>query len=90
MITVQDIQEDYKTLIETIRQQRDELKVKIHLANMEIRNEWEELEKKWQHLESKGKQLKREFGHSAHDIGDAAALLGGELKAGYKRIRQLL
>jgi hypothetical protein len=44
-----DIQSNYKSAIDNLKKERDELNVKMHLASMEVRDEWEEIEKKWQH-----------------------------------------
>ncbi|MFT5573820.1 MAG: hypothetical protein ACI9FR_002756, partial [Cryomorphaceae bacterium] len=38
----------------------------------------------------KSKQLEKEAGHSAHEVGEAFAILGNELKESYRRLRQSL
>lgn len=90
MTTVEDIREEYKELVETLKQQRDELKVKVHLASMEVRDEWEELEKKWNHMKAKSKQVNEAAGDSAHEIHQVVSELGHEIKKGYKRLKNVL
>ena len=40
------IKEDINELADRLRRERDQLSVKIHLANMEVRDEWQDLEEK--------------------------------------------
>ncbi len=90
MTNVTNIQESYKDVIAALRQERDELRVRIHLANMEIHDEWEQIERKWEHLQSKGHDLSEATGKSAHEIGEAFSILGGELKEAYRRLKRAL
>lgn len=90
MNTVEDIREEYNQLLNTLRQQRDELNVKVHLAGMEVRDEWEVLEKKWEHMKAKSKQVQEVTGDSAHDVHEVALELGHEIKKGYQRLRDIL
>ena len=41
---------DLDQMVQKVRQQRDELKVKIHLAKAEAEDEWATAEKKWEEL----------------------------------------
>lgn len=79
-----------ETLLEELRQQRDELALKMHLAKADARDAWAEMEKKWEQLRAKMSAV----GHEAKDVSqDVAAALEGvgkELKKGYGRIRKLL
>jgi len=77
-------------LAETLKTQRDELKLKLHLLGAEARDEWESLEKKREHLEGRLKVLAREAGDVAQDLGAALEQVGSELKAGYERLRKLI
>lgn len=88
MTTTEAVKQKAKDIIESLKTQRDELSVKIHLANMEVREEWEIVEHKWEHLQSKGAQIKKEVGNSAHEIGDAISNLADEIKESYQRIRK--
>ena len=38
---------DINEVFENLKQQRDEIRVKMHLAAADAKDEWEALEKKW-------------------------------------------
>jgi len=77
-------------LISKLKQERDELRVQIHLAKAEAKDEWEELEKKWDILENKLAALKRETKDVSKDIGSALGVLSEEIATAYRRIRKKL
>ena len=70
-----------------LRQERDELRLKIHLGTMEAKEEWDEVEKKWQRFESKASEKKDELVETSRDIGEGVELIAKELGAAYRRIR---
>ena len=76
---------EFDDLIADLKQKRDELRLKIHLASKEAQDEWEELEEKMQEFSSRA-----EFGKTSEGLGDALGKLGQELKLGYKRIRNAI
>ncbi|RBP52864.1 hypothetical protein [Arenicella xantha] len=90
MKTTADVKDKYQSLISTLKRERDELNVKVHLASMEVRDEWKGVEEKWEHLQSKGRQLGQATDESAHELGDAVSILGSELKETYKRLKRAL
>lgn len=77
---------DLDELLDTLRRQRDMLKLKIHLARAEARDEWEELEKKWQHLSAKSAVARRDADDVSKNVFAAAKLVAEELRRGYERI----
>jgi hypothetical protein len=90
MTTSDNIQNTYKSVIDTLKAERDELNVKIHLASMEVRDEWVEIEKTWDHAQSKAHQLGKASGQSAHQLGEAFSILGDELAEAYRRLKKTL
>lgn len=84
-----DMHEELKKLEDTLLQQRDELRVKLHLAKADARDEWEELERKWAEAQTKFSQVQKAAGESREGVEAAARLLGEELLKGYERIRRL-
>jgi len=80
--------DDMKEMVENLKTQRDELKVKMHLAATEAKDEWEVLEKKWGSFESKSKQVGGEAAEASKDIWEATKALGAEIREGYARIRK--
>jgi hypothetical protein len=73
-------------MIEELKKQRDELKVKLHLAKLEAGDEWEVLEAKLAKLESKARELGEATGEASQNVGAAMKLLGQEIKDGLKDI----
>jgi hypothetical protein len=81
---------DVKELLESLERVRDEIKLKVHLAAADARDEWEELEKKLGHLRGKANSIGRVAEDAADDVGEAVELLGKELKRGYERLRKMV
>jgi ElaB/YqjD/DUF883 family membrane-anchored ribosome-binding protein len=77
-------------IVDDLKQVRDELEVRIHLAGAEARDEWEALERKWQHLRGRAKRVGEAVEEAAEDVGEAFEVVADEVKTGYERIRQLL
>lgn len=74
-------------LWQEIETQRDELRVQMHLARAELKDEWEELEKKWPAAEAKLKHFTGEVEGGAEDLQQNLKVVGEEIKAAYARIR---
>jgi hypothetical protein len=83
---------DFDDMIGELKQKRDELRVQMHLASKEIKDEWEELEEKMEDFSDKAKQFSSDakLKKTGAGIGDALGQLGGELKRGYERIREAM
>lgn len=81
-----------------IKQQRDELKLKMHLGGKEAQDEWAKLEASLADLEKKGQPLSGAVKEAAETGGDqvkkvataALDLTAQELNEGYKKLRKLL
>lgn len=79
---------DTASLVEDLKTTRDELKLKAHLFEMDMKNEWTDLEKKWDGLNlDDATDAAKE---SAGNVGAAASLLIEELGKGYKKIKDAL
>ncbi|MBT8140817.1 MAG: hypothetical protein HKN88_08990 [Gammaproteobacteria bacterium] len=78
---------ELKELFDKLKQERDELKVKAHLAKAEIGDKWEVAEDKWQTLKDKNTIIAKSVGKAGGDIGEGFKALGAELKNAYKDIR---
>ena len=77
-----------RTLLERLEEERDELKVKLNLAKLEAREEWEELEEKIEKLRGRLKGVGAEARDASGDVGAAFAMLVDEVKEGLARIRR--
>ncbi len=84
-----DVREELNKLEDSLLQQRDELRVKMHLAKADAKDEWEALEHKWAEAQVKFTQVRQSAGESMGEIEAATSLLGEEIKKGYERIRKL-
>ena len=73
-----------------LAQERDELRVQLHLLKAEAREEFEELEEKWQRFESTMGRIGDSAKESAGEIGAAAEQLGEELGQAYKRLKNAI
>ena len=81
--------QELEKLMATLAQQRDELKLQLHLAKAEAKDEWDALEGKWEQAQGKLAQVQTAASESLEDVRAAADLLADELKNGYERIRKL-
>ncbi|MGN6545311.1 MAG: hypothetical protein ACTHK7_09710 [Aureliella sp.] len=77
-------------LIEDLKRQRDELRLQMHLAGMEAKNEWDKMDGKLAELTGRTQPLRQAVGESAEDVWEAVKLLGSEIKDGFDRIRKAL
>ena len=76
---------DYDDLKEELTKLRDEIQLKMHLASMDMKDEWAGLEKQWGDFASKAR-----VHESSEGIGNALDSLGVELKAAYHRFKDAL
>jgi hypothetical protein len=74
-----------------LKQERDELALKMHLGKKEAAAEWEKLEAKWHEIKSRRMALtQQDVDESSVGVGLALELAVEELKKGYERIRKYL
>jgi len=73
-----------------LKTQRDEIKVQIHLAQAELKDELEELEPKWQEAQEKFEALKHGTEEAATDVQNAVKVVADELSTAYARIKARL
>ncbi|MBT8441519.1 MAG: hypothetical protein KJO76_03955 [Gammaproteobacteria bacterium] len=85
-----ELEQKLASLKEDLRQARDELRVQMHLAKADARDEWEKLEPKWDEFEERLDKLEDAAEDTAEDVGKALSSLGDEIKNGYERIRKAL
>jgi hypothetical protein len=76
---------DFDSLKDDLKKARDEILLKLHLASMEVKDEWREVEGKWQSFTERA-----EVHRSADGLSDAMVKLGDELKVAFQRIRKAI
>jgi vacuolar-type H+-ATPase subunit D/Vma8 len=83
---------DLETLLEELKQKRDELRVRMHLASKEIQDEWEELEEKMEEFSGKAKQFADDakLKETGEGLGEALGKVGHEIKLGYERLKKAI
>lgn len=82
------LHDELKSLSDTLKQQRDEIHVQLHLAQQEIRDEWVTLEQSWEQFTNKVNNIGKEADQARKDIAKAAHELGQQIKAGYEKIKR--
>ncbi len=81
-----DIRLSVDRMVTELKHERDELKVKLHLARMDAGDEWQKLETRLAKLDAKARELGNATAEASHEIGAAAKLLGEEIRKGLKTI----
>lgn len=79
-----------QSLLQRLETERDELRVKLGLAKLEAREEWQELEDKIQGLRGRLKVLRDGAGEATGDLGAAFDVVADEVKQGLERMKKLL
>ncbi|MFG0334980.1 MAG: hypothetical protein ACF8TS_16610 [Maioricimonas sp. JB049] len=79
-----------RELISTLRQQRDELAVRIHLGSAEVKEEWNALNSRLQELLDQYEPLRDATAASASGVWESLKLVGEEIRDGFSRIRRTL
>jgi len=80
----------FECVLEDLQQQRDELKLQMHFAKPEARDEWWELERKWVQLKPKLDAAGNEALDPSGKVFGTLNVSVEELLEGYARIRKLL
>ncbi len=83
---------DLNQLLEELKQRRDELRVKIHLASKDLKEDWDGLEEKMHDFSGKAAKFSEDakLKETGAGLGDALISVGHELKLGYERLRDAM
>lgn len=84
------MKEDFESVLKKLQTERDEIKLKLHLASMEARQEFEEAEKEWSRLKVKAAEIGDESVETSEEFIANAKIVGEELKDTYHRIAKRL
>ena len=85
-----DAKEQMTKAVEHLKQERDELRVKLHLAKADAKDEWARLESQWEEIRPKLEAAREEAGKTAESVSTALGLAIDELKKGYMRLKSRL
>ena len=77
-------------LIASLKQQRDELGLQIHLGKAEAKEEWDKVTTKLDQLLGDYEPLKNALGETTDNVVAGMKLVSEEIWAGFQRIRKSL
>ena len=84
------MKERLKESLERLEQERDELRVRLHQGKAEAKQEWDKLDARIAELRERFDKAGDEAGDVMQDVGEAAKLLGDEIRTGFERLRRML
>lgn len=85
-----EMKEEFGNLIDRLKTERDNIKLKAHLATMDAKEEFDAAEEKWYQLKDKATQIADEAIDTSEEYISKAKIVGDELKETYKRISKRL
>ena len=80
------IRDEFDNLLSRLKTERDQLKLQIHLASMEAKEEFEAAEKAWDQFKGKAATIADEAAQTSDEYVARAKIVGEELREAYKRI----
>lgn len=84
------MRERLNEMLARLEQERDELRVRLHLGKAEAKEEWDRLEGRMAELRSRLDRAGDEAGEVMDDVAAAAKALGDEIRGGFDRMRRIL
>ncbi len=85
-----EMKEEFAKLVEKLRTERDEIKLKLHLASMDAKKEFEATEKHWSQLKTKASDITDDAKETSEEFITKSKIVGEELKETYRRILKRL
>ena len=79
--------EKLENLWQELKTERDELRVQMHLAKAELRDEWEEPEEQYAAAQKKFDDVKKGTGEMASEAKTAMSIIVDEISAAYQRVK---
>lgn len=84
----QEMKQAVSKLMSAIRQDRDELRVQMHLAGQELKEEWNRLSDRLLEFNEQWVPVEKAVGETAKGVLEGLRLTGEELLEGFRKIRQ--
>lgn len=81
------MKEQMDATLETLAQQRDELKLKLHLLSMDARDEWEANEKLWQEVQNTAEEIRSSASDTLDDVWVRFNTFSLELSEKYAKLQ---
>lgn len=84
------IQNEFENLLSKLNIEREELQLKLHLASLEAKDEFEQAEQHWRQIKQKAAEIADDSIETSEDFIAKAKIVGEELKDTYQRISKRL
>lgn len=84
------MKEEFEKLVEKLKMERDEIKLKVRLASMDAKEEFEAAEKKWDQVKAKASEIADDAMETSEEYIAKSKIVGEELKETYSRISKRL
>ncbi len=84
------LKNEFENLLSKLNTEREELQLKLKLASMEARTEFEETEQQWREIKAKAAEITDETIETSEEFIAKAKIVGEELKEAYQRIAKRL
>lgn len=81
---------DSQQLMDALRQERDELRLRLHLASMELQDQWHDVEHHWDRLTLMLRKTANEADKASNNIDNAMDQLLMDIHSAYQRIKNAL
>ena len=78
-----DVTDSLQDLVETLKRERDELRLQLKLARMDFSDQWDAAEVKWRNLEDKLQDV-------GHQTANSGKLIAHEIAEAYRRMRDTI
>ena len=85
-----EMKEELNKMVAKLKTERDEIKLKIHLASMDVKEEFEEAEKKWFQVKVTVSDIAGDAVETSEEFIAKTKIVGEELKETYNRISRRL
>ncbi len=85
-----ELRDQLDQVITKLKQDRDELKLHIHLGNMEAKDDYDRISRKVDQLTDQYEPVKDAVEDAAENVFSALGLVADELKEGFKRVRKVI
>jgi uncharacterized membrane protein YgaE (UPF0421/DUF939 family) len=84
------IKEEFTNLLDKLKAERDEISLKLHLASMEAKEEFEAAEQQWNLVKTKAAEIADDSVETSEEFIAKAKVVGEELKETYQRVTKRL
>ena len=80
------MKEQFEQLLEKLTAERDEINLQLHLASMEVKDEFSASEGVWEQVKQKASEIADDSVETTDEFIVAAKVIGEELGEAYQRI----